>query len=69
MNTTFNHERGFHPRLSRIIYVVLCLGLLTILFIPLLILLIYNLHDKPFTFTPRKPIVNNTPIYSLRLKI
>ncbi|MEO7214102.1 hypothetical protein [Mucilaginibacter sp.] len=59
MNTTSNHESGFRPQLSRIIYVVICLGVLILFIFPLLILLLFNLHIKPFTFTVRKQAVTN----------
>jgi hypothetical protein len=59
MNTTSNHESGFRPQLSRIIYVAICLGVLILFIFPLLILLLFNLHAKPLTFAVRKPAVAN----------
>jgi hypothetical protein len=58
MNTTSNHESGFRPQLSRIIYVVICLVLLMLFIVPLFILLLFNLYDKPETVAVPKPAVS-----------
>nr|WP_294943631.1 hypothetical protein [uncultured Mucilaginibacter sp.] len=47
MKTTFNHERGFLPQLSGIIYIMICLGVLLLFMVPLIILLVYNLSSGP----------------------